>query len=354
MKALVTGAAGFIGSHVVRELVAAGHDVRALHLPTDDTRNLRGLDVEKVEGDVTDRDSMRRAVAGRDWVFHLAAIYALWTRDPSRMLRVNVDGTRIVLEEAERAGVARVVHTSSIARFGGQGPDRRATEASPFALGPTGDLYSRSKAAAHEIAVQAATRGQDVVLVAPCGPIGPGDVGPTPTGRLLIAAVTMPASIVTRTSSNFAHVRDMARAHVAAATRGLPGETYLLGSRDVELTELARVAQRVCGLRRPILEAPFRLASAAGYAATMWARRTGAPPLLTPAAVRIARLGLRADCTKAERCLGMEHTPLDVAVRDALVWFAREGYLRDEKLVQRLLEDAGDTPASAGPVHALG
>jgi len=354
MKALVTGAAGFIGAHVVRELVSGGHDVRALHLPSDDTRNLRGLAVERVTGDVTDREGMRRAVAGCDWVFHLAAIYTLWTRDPARLFRVNVDGTRIVLEEAERAGVGRVVHTSSIARFGGQGPTRRATEASPFALGPTGDLYSKSKAAAHEVAVQAAARGQDVVIVAPCGPIGPGDVGPTPTGRLLIAAVTMPASVVTRTASSFAHVRDMARAHVTAATRGVRGETYLLGSRDVELTELAQVAQRICGIRRPIVQAPFRLATAAGYAAVMWARRTGTPPLLTPAAVRIARLGLRADCTKAEQCLGMEHTAMEHAVRDALVWFAREGYLPDKKLSRRLLQQERSPSASGGPIHALG
>ncbi len=353
MKALVTGAAGFIGAHVTRALVLAGHDVRALHLPSDDTRNLRGLDVERVPGDVTDRDSVRRAVAGRDWVFHLAAIYALWTRDPARLLRVNVDGTRIVLEEAARAGVGRVVHTSSIARFGGQGPGRRATEASSFALGSTGDLYSRSKALAHEIAVQAAARGQDVVIVAPCGPIGPGDVGPTPTGRLLIAAVTMPASIVTRTASNFAHVGDMARAHVAAAERGVRGEAYLLGSRDVALTELARVAQRASGQRRPIFAAPFALAAAAGCAATAWARRTGSPPLLTPAAVRIARLGLRADCTKAERCLGMTHTPLEQAVGEALEWFAREGYLGDGRLARRLRR-GHERPASAGPVHALG
>ena len=354
MKALVTGAAGFIGSHVVRELARAGHTVRALHLPNDDTRNLRGLDVERVVGDVTDRDSMRRAVGGCDWVFHLAAIYALWTRDPSRMVKVNVDGTRIVLEEAERAGVARVVHTSSIARFGGQGAGRRATEESPFALGPTGDVYSDTKAQAHAVAVRAAARGQDVVIVAPCGPIGPGDVGPTPTGRLLIAAVTMPASVVTRTASNFAHVRDMARAHVAAATRGLRGETYLLGSRDVELTELAAMAQRICGLRRPIVCAPFPVASVAGHLAAMWANRTGAPPLLTPAAVRIARLGLRADCTKAEQCLGMEHTAMEHAVREALVWFAREGYLPDKKLSRRLLQQEGSPSASGGPVRALG
>src|SRR5262249_26156598 len=148
VRTLVTGAAGFIGAHVVRALVDAGHEVRALHLPTDDTRALAGVDVERVAGDVTDRECMRRAVDGRDWVFHLAAVYALWTRDPARMRRVNVEGTREVLDAAARAGVARVVYTSSIARFGGQGLARRATETSPFALGATGDLYSRTKAEA--------------------------------------------------------------------------------------------------------------------------------------------------------------------------------------------------------------
>src|SRR5262245_4794278 len=165
MKALVTGAAGFIGSHVARVLVEAGHQVRALHLPNEDTRNLAGLDVERVSGDVTDGEAMRRHARGRDWVFHLAAIYALWTRDPARLRRVNVEGTRTVLEAARAAGVARVVHTSSIARFGGQGRTRRATEESRFALGPSGDLYARSKAEAHEVAV-AVAREIDVVIVA--------------------------------------------------------------------------------------------------------------------------------------------------------------------------------------------
>ena len=336
MRTLVTGAAGFIGSHVVRALVEAGHSVRALHLPTDDTRNLAGLGVERLAGDVTDRTSVRAAVHGCDWVFHLAAIYALWSRDPARMLRGNVDGTRIVLEEANREGCARVVHTSSIARFGGQGPARRATEQSPFALGPTGDLYARSKAEAHEIAVRAAARGQDVVIVAPCGPIGPGDVGPTPTGRLLLSAITLPVSIVTRTASCFADVRDMGRAHLYAATRGVRGETYLLGSRDLEMQELVVMAQRACGVRRPIAHVPFLVAEAAGHAATLLARRTGRAPLFTAEAVKIARLGLRADCTKATHMLGMEHTPLETSVRDALRWFAREGYVKDAYIARRV------------------
>ncbi len=325
----MTGAAGFIGSHVVRELIAAGHQVRALHLPTDDVRNLRGVDAERVPGDVTDLASVRFAMRGCDHVFHLAAVYALWLAEPARMRRVNVDGTRTVLEAARAAGVQRVVYTSSIARFGGQGPGRRATEASPFALGPTGDAYARSKADAHELAVAAARAGQDVVIVAPTGPIGPGDVGPTPTGRLLLAALSMPAVVVARTVSNFAHVGDMARGHLLAAERGKPGETYLLGAEDVELEALAHRMLAVAGLRKRVVVVPFRVAQLAGHAALFVADRvTRRAPLLTPAAVAIARLGLAADCSKAERELGFSPRPLDEALRDACAWFRKEGYAR--------------------------
>jgi dihydroflavonol-4-reductase len=326
MKALVTGAAGFIGSNVVRALLDAGHEVRAMHLPSEDTRNLRGLDVEAIAGDVTDLASLREATRGRDVVFHLAAVFALWTRDVARMRRVNVEGTRNVLAAAREAGVRRVVHTSSIARFGGQGLAVRATERSAFALGRTGDRYSRSKADAHEIAVRAAET-QDVVVVAPCGPIGPGDAGPTPTGRLLLAALRMPVAVVAPTVTTFADVRDMARAHVLAAEHGRRGETYLLGTRDLALADLARIALRAARQRKPVVNAPIRAAIAAGHAMRFVADHvTNKPPLFTAEAARIARLGLRADCTKAERELGMPQSPIEGAVQDAIAWFARERY----------------------------
>jgi len=327
MKALVTGSAGFIGSNVVRTLLEDGHDVRALHLPNEDLRNLRGLDVERVGGDVTDRSSMREAVRGCEVVFHLAAVYALWTKDADLMHRVNVMGTENVLDAARAEGVRRVVHTSSIARFGGQGPRARATEQSEFALGVTGDLYSRSKADAHEVAVRAA-REQDVVIVAPCGPIGPGDAGPTPTGRLLLSAVKMPVAVVADTTTNFADVRDMARAHVLAAEKGKRGETYLLGCRDLSLAEIAKMALDALGKRKRIIVAPFAAASVVARGLSLVADRvTRRPPLFTPQAVRIAKLGLRADCTKAVRELGMPQSPIDRAVADAMAWFERERYL---------------------------
>jgi dihydroflavonol-4-reductase len=266
---------------------------------------------------------------GCECVFHLAAVYALWLPDPRLMHRVNVEGTRNVLSLARELGVARVVHTSSIARFGGQGRGRRATEESAFALGVTGDAYSRTKFDAHELAVAAAREGQDVVIVAPTGPIGPGDVGPTPTGRLLITCATLPLAVVTDTVSNFADVRDMARGHVLAATRGVRGETYLLGHRDVALSELARMAGEILGRTRPVIVAPFRLARWAARGALLVADRvTRRAPLVTPAAVAIAELGLAADCAKAVRDLGLPSSPLEDALRDALLWFSREGYLQ--------------------------
>jgi dihydroflavonol-4-reductase len=328
VKALVTGAAGFIGSHVVRALLDEGHEVRALHLPAEDVRNLEGLDVERFAGDVTDEVRMREAVRGRDVVFHLAAVYALWERTPGTMRRVNVGGTRTVLAAARREGVRRVVHTSSIARFGGQGGARRATEESPFALGPTGDVYSRTKQEAHEVALEAA-RDMDVVIVAPTGPIGPGDVAPTPTGRLLLACMSMPVVVVARTVVNFADVRDIARGHVLAAERGKRGESYLLGARDMTLADLARAALRVIGARRVVVEAPYRAARVVARGARAWADRVSRrPPLLTPASVAIAELGLAADCAKAVRELGMPQTPIEVALRDAFAWFSRHGYTR--------------------------
>lgn len=328
-RALVTGAAGFVGSHVARLLVEDGFDVRALVLPSDDLRNLRGLDVDVRLGDVTDPTSVARAVRGAELVFHLAAIYALWTPDRgARMRRVNVEGTRVVLEAARRAGVRRVVHTSSIARFGGQGPHRRATEQSPFALGATGSTYAISKRDAHEVALAAAREGQDVVIAAPCGPLGPGDVGPTPTGRLLLSCLRLPAIFVTRTITNFVDVRDVARGHLLAAERGRSGETYLLGNRDLSLAELARLALRVSGRSAPVVEVPWAAARAAAHALALGADRiTRRAPPITPEAIAIAELGLAADASKAVRELGMPRTPIERALEDALAWWAREGHL---------------------------
>ncbi len=323
-KALVTGAAGFIGSHVVRALVEEGARVRAFVRPGEDLRNLRGVDVELVEGDVRSADDLDRGLVGVDHVFHLAAVYSLAPSAAETMRTVNVEGTRTVLARARRAGVRRVVHTSSIARFAQRG--RPATETDGFGLGETGNVYARTKADAHEVAVLAASRGDDVVIVAPTGPIGPGDVRPTPTGRLLLRIATLPVVPIVRTVSNFADVRDMARGHVLAALNGRRGETYLLGTRNLELWELALMAASALGRSPPIVSVGEAAARLGGRLAQAFAGWRGGEPLLTPDAVAISDIGLAADASKAVWELGVPQTGIDVAVRDAFDWFRREGY----------------------------
>lgn len=341
MSALVTGGAGFIGSHVARRLVEEGRRVRVLHLPGDDLRNLRGLDVELIPGSVLDDACVRRAVRGMDQVYHLAAIYALWTPNPRRMREVNVEGTRRVLDACLRAEVQRVVYTSSIAVFGGQGPGVDATEESPFALGVTGDAYSISKRDSHQVALDFARRGLPVVIVAPCGPLGPGDYGPTPTGRLLLSAVDLPVAVVADTESNVVDVRDVAEGHLLAAQRGEIGRSYLLGHRNLSLRALVGMVGEILGAPRPTLVAPAPLLMASARALTAVADHvTRRAPLLTPAAVRITRLGLRADASRAVEELGLPQTPIEDSVRDALRWFAREGYMRNKRAARRLLASA--------------
>ena len=335
--AVVTGGGGFIGSHVVAALVASGRHVRVLALPHEDVRNLRGLPVELVHGDVRSPDTLRDLVRGAETVFHLAAVFALWTRERGLMEAVNVEGTRNVLAASLSEGVSRVVYTSSIARFGGQGAGRNATETSPFALGATGNEYALSKMRAHEVALSFVARGLDVVTVAPCGPIGPGDVGPTPTGRLLVATLRAPLVVAVDSATNMLDVRDMATGHLLAESRGKTGETYLLGAHDVSMLDVARAALRHAGLAKPILRVPFSLASLGAHPyAWLTTRLLGRAPLVTPSAVAIARLGLRADCSKAKRELGLPTRPLDESIRDAVNWFFDEGYVTKQEKPGRL------------------
>ncbi len=341
MKALVTGGGGFIGSRVVRELMADGVEPRVMLLEGEDERNLEGLDIEKVKGNVLDPASLERAVKGCNWVFHLAAIYALWLPRMETMREVNVQGTRNVLQTALDQGVERVVYTSSIAVFSGQGPDRDATEESPFALGDTGNLYAVSKYESHEVALSFVGKGLDVTITAPCGPIGPGDVGPTPTGRFLLALVNAPVCPLVDTASNFGDVRDMARGHVLAARKGKTGESYLLGTENLWYHQLADMTAEITGIRKPRVPVPDPLVKVGAHAMKKmadWGIKR--PPLLTPDSVIIGQRCLRADCSKARRELGLPQGPVKDAVRDALVWFARNGHIRNERL-RRNLENLG-------------
>lgn len=346
MKVLVTGGAGFIGSHVVKILLQRNYQVRVLHLPNEKLDNLATLisSIETIAGDITDYQEVISAMTGCDQVIHLAAVYALWLPDQELMRRVNVLGTENILTAAKELSLGRVVCTSSIARFGGQGTNANgkiisATEKSPFALAATKSVYAITKAEGHEVAINAANTGQDVVICAPTGPVGPCDIGPTPTGKLILTVATLPLLATPNTITNFGDVRDIALGHVLALEKGKKGETYLLGHQNVSAMELAQYTMEILNIKKPVIPVPFFLAKIGGYLALWFTQYISRkPPLITPEAVAISKLHLAADCTKAARELGLPKTDIKVSLTDALIWFADNGYIKNTSLQQKIAQ----------------
>lgn len=344
MKVLVTGGAGFIGSHVVNILLQRGYQVRVLHLPNEKLNNLADIadSIETQAGDITHYSQVVDAMTGCDQVIHLAAVYALWLPDQELMRRVNVSGTQNILRAAKELKLGRVVCTSSIARFGGQGIDETGkviacTEESPFALASTKSVYAITKAEGHEVAVNAAKAGQDVVICAPTGPVGPGDIGPTPTGKLILTVATLPLLATPDTVTNFGDVRDIALGHVLALEKGKTGETYLLGHQNVSALELAKYTMEILEIKKPVIPVPFFLAKLGGHLA-LWFTRfiSHKPPLITPEAVAISKLHLAADCSKAVKELGLPQTDIKVSLTDALMWFSENGYIRQSSIRKKI------------------
>ena len=343
-KILVTGGAGFIGSHVVKLLLQRNYQVRVLHLQGERLDNLADVidQIELQAGDITEYQQVLNAIAGCDQVIHLAAIYALWLPDQELMRRVNVTGTDNILRAAREIKLGRVVCTSSIARFGGQGVDvygkvKPATEESPFALAASKSVYAITKAEGHEVAVNAAKAGQDVVICAPTGPVGPGDISPTPTGKLILTVATLPLLATPNTVTNFADVRDIAFGHVLALEEGKTGETYLLGNENVSALELAKLTMEILDIKKPVIAVPFILAKIGGYLA-LWFTQiiSRKPPLITPEAVAISELHLAADCSKAVSELGLPQTELKTSLIDALIWFSKNGYIKNKSVVNKI------------------
>jgi len=325
---LVTGATGFVGSAVVRALLARGHPVRVLARPNSDRRNLAGLAVEIAEGAMEDPRSLARAVAGCRYVYHVAADYRIWVPDPAPMFRANVDGTRDLLTAALEAGAERVVYTSSVATLGlvaGGSADEETPSRLDDMIGP----YKRSKFAAEEVARGLAReRGLPVVIVNPSTPVGAGDIKPTPTGRLIVEAARgqMPAFV--DTGLNIVHVDDVAEGHLAAAENGRIGERYILGGENLALAEiLAGVAQAV-GRRPPWLRVPHSVLFPVAIGAELAARVTGRDPFVTLDGVRMSRKKMYFSSEKASRELGYTPRPAREAIADAVSWFGANGYLK--------------------------
>jgi dihydroflavonol-4-reductase len=327
MRALVTGATGFVGAAVARALLGDGWQVRALVRERSDRSNLQPLPVELAVGDLTDRPSLDRAVAGCAALFHVAADYRLGAPDPSELYRANVDGTRNILKAAGHAGVERVVYTSSVATIGIPADGSAGDERTPVALEAMIGHYKRSKFLAEQAALQAARDGLPLVIVNPSTPIGPGDVKPTPTGQLVrdAAAGRMPAYV--DTGLNIVHVDDVAAGHLLAHSRGRTGERYILGGRDMTLEQILGEISRIVGRKPPRIRLPYGLVLPMAYLAEGMARISGRSGRLTLEGLRMSRKRMFFSSAKAERELGYSHRPPVDAFEDAIRWFRARGLL---------------------------
>jgi dihydroflavonol-4-reductase len=329
MKAFVTGATGFVGSHVARVLTEQGTDLRLLIRSSSDLRNIQGLKADRVVGDLRDPSSIEKAMAGCDVVFHVAADYRLWVREPEQMYRANVEGTRAILAAARKNGVRRVVYTSSVATMGFTSNGRPADEDSPVSLGNMIGHYKRSKFMAEEVAVEAGRGGMDVVVVNPTTPVGEQDIKPTPTGRIVVDFLKRKFPAYVDTGLNLVDVTECARGHVAALERGRSGERYILGGENLTLKQILDKLAAITGLPSPKIRLPYVFALATGVVDEMVTGRIlGREPRATIDAVRMGRKKMFVSCTKAERELGWKTVPVDDALRRAVEWFQANGYAR--------------------------
>jgi len=323
MRALVTGASGFVGAAVVRALLAGGAEVRVLLRAHSNRRNLEALAVEPVLGDLADVPSLERALAGCEALFHVAADYRLWTPDPQSLYRSNVEGTRNIVEAARRSGIERMVYTSSVATIGLRSDGRPSDESDAASLQDMIGHYKRSKFLAEAWVCEAARGGMPIVIVNPSTPIGPGDVKPTPTGRLVLDAATgrMPAYV--DTGLNIVHVDDVAAGHLLAYEHGRIGERYILGGTDLSLQRILLMIATASGRRAPRLRLPRAMLLPLAYAAEALARLSGRETRITVDGVRMARHRMYFSSAKAVRELGYRWRPAQQAIDDAVRWFLR-------------------------------
>jgi len=327
-RVLVTGATGFVGAAVARVLLDAGFEVRVLARERSMRANLDGLDVDVAVGDIVDRASVDAAARGMRYVFHVAADYRLWATDPEAIVRTNVDGTANVMRAAQDAGVERVVYTSSVATIKLKPGGEAADETTPLDERDATGAYKRSKVAAEKLVLSLCARERlPAVIVNPSTPIGPRDIKPTPTGRVIVnaAAGRMPGYV--DTGLNLVHVDDVAKGHLAALRRGVVGERYILGGQNVPLAELLRVVAGLTGRRAPSLRMPRTLVYAIALGAEAFARVSRREPFVTLDGVRMSKHRMFFTSAKAERSLGYRARPYVEGVRDAIDWFRAHGYL---------------------------
>jgi dihydroflavonol-4-reductase len=330
MTTLITGASGFVGSAVLRRLLDAGESVRVLVRPSSDRRNVADLPVEVVTGDLTDPASLRRALAGCRGLFHVAADYRLWVPQPAAMYAANVDGTVALMRAALDAGVERIVYTSSVATLGIRADGTASDETTPVALADMIGHYKRSKYLAEEaVARLAREEALPVVIVNPSTPVGPRDVKPTPTGRMIVEAARGRTPAYVDTGLNIVHVDDVAEGHWLAYRQGRPGERYILGGENLSLKEIFTRLAGLSGRAPPRIRLPRTLIYPVAYAAEGWVRLSGrGRPVVTVDELRMAKKHMFYSSQKAMDALGYRPRPAQAALRDACDWFREHGYFQ--------------------------
>lgn len=324
----VTGGTGFIGAHVVRALLKRGHTVRCLVRASSRLDNLEELPVEVVAGDVTDRASLSRAMAGARWVFHCAADYRLSARRPREIYAANVGGTENVLAAAAEVGAERVVYTSSVGALGLPRDGRPGNEETAVEPRSLVGHYKKSKHQAEGVALEWAGRGLPVVIVNPSTPVGEMDIKPTPTGQMIVDFVNRRMPAYVDTGLNLVDVRDVAEGHALAAEKGRVGEKYILGNRDMTLKEIFDALSRLTGISSPRIRLPHWIPLAAAAVDTYGSRLLGRQPRVPLEGVRMSRHRMFFDSGKAVRDLGLPQSPVDRALARAVAWFRANGYVR--------------------------
>lgn len=332
MKTLVTGATGFLGSAIVRELLKDGREVKVLVRAETDTKNIDGLDLELAYGDLRDKDSLKKALGDCDVLYHTAAYYSLWDKNKRLIYDINVEGTRNILQAALDLELTKTVYTSTVGCIGLLENGDSANEATPFNPATLSNDYKRSKYQAEQVAKEFSQNGLSLVIVNPSTPVGPRDIKPTPTGKIVLDFLNRKMPAYLDTGLNLIDVDDCARGHLLAEEKGVPGERYILGNRNMSLKEILLTLEKITGLKAPTVKMPYWVAFTAGWVSDAISDHvTGKPPAVPLAGVRMAKYFMYFDSSKAVRELGLPQNSIETALEEAVQWFRDHSRVSSKK-----------------------